>query len=81
MKRPYPVAGLFVTTLALWLVSIGCAVVTAVTFRIEPTTPLTGQLPLPVFLGAATALGSGLFALWTGWRGCRALDYLVATAR
>lgn len=81
MKRPHPVAGMFVATLALWLLSIACAVVAAVTFRTDPTAGLTGQVPLPMFLGAAAALGSGLFALWTGWRACWALDYLVATSR
>jgi hypothetical protein len=81
MKRPHPVAGMFVATLVLWLLSIGCAVITVVTFRIDPTAGYTGQVPLPAVLGAAAALGSGLFALWTGWRACRALDYLVVTAR
>ena len=77
MKRPYPVAGMFVATLMLWLLSIGCMLITVFTQGIDSTTEFTGQASLPAILGAVAALGSGLFALWTGLRACRALDYLV----
>lgn len=81
MKRPYPVAGMFVATLVLWAVSVGCAFLVAFTVGINPNAGLTGQpSPLVVF-GAVAALGAGIFAIWTGWRACRALDYLVRTVR
>ncbi|WP_417215198.1 hypothetical protein [Arthrobacter sp.] len=76
MKRPHPVSGLYVVTIVLWLVSLGCAAVAATTFD-----PAAVGLSLPTALAGAAAIGSGLFALWTGWRACRALDFLVATTR
>ena len=81
MKRPHPVAGMFVAALVLWLLSIVCALVTVFTVGIDPTAGFTRQASLPAVFGAVAALGSGLFALWTGWRACRALDYLVDKAR
>lgn len=72
---------MFKATLVLWLVSIACTLITVFTVGIDPTTGFTGKASLPAILGAVAALGSGLFALWTGWRACRALDYLVDKAR
>lgn len=76
MDRPYPVAGLFATTCVLWLASIGCAAYAAATFDFSAAGP-----SLSTLLAATAALAWGLFALWTGWRACRALDFLVSTAR
>lgn len=76
MKRPHPVAGLFVATIVLWLVSVACGAIAAVTFD-----PEAARLSLLAALAAVAAIGSFLFCLWTGWRACRALDFLVATTR
>lgn len=81
MKRPHPVAGMFAATLVLWLVSIGCTLFVAFTVGIDPNAGLVGQQSLLAVFGAVAALASLLFALWTGWRACRALDYLVKAAR
>ena len=81
MKRPHPVAGTFLATLMLWLLSIVCALVAVFMFGIDPAAGFTGQVSLPTVFGAVAALGSSLFALWTGWRACRALDYLVDKVR
>lgn len=81
MKRPHPVAGMFAATLVLWLVSIGCTLFAVFAVGIDPNAGLAGQTSvLTVFAGVA-AMGAGIFALLTGWRACRALDYLVNTAR
>ena len=81
MKRPHPVAGTFAATLVLWLVSIGCILFVAFTVRVVPNAGLAGQQSLLAVFGVIAALGSLLFALWTGWRACRALDYRVNAAR
>lgn len=76
MNRPHSVSGMFVATLVLWLVSIGCGIAAGITFDpgADPVQPL-------VVVGAVAAVASAIFALWTGWRACRALDYLVASVR
>lgn len=81
MKRPLPVAGMFAATLVLWLLSLGCAVFALFTQGIDPIAEFTGQPSVPAVVSAVAALGSALFALMTGWRACRALDYLVDKAR
>ncbi len=79
MNRPHSVAGMFVATLVLWLVSIGCGIAAGLTLNWNAD-PVQQMQPL-VIIGAVAAVGSAIFALWTGWRACRALDYLVASAR
>ncbi|WP_104104735.1 hypothetical protein [Arthrobacter sp. 08Y14] len=81
MNRPHPVAGMFAATLVLWLVSIGCTLFAAFTVGINPNAGLAGQPSLLAVFAAVAAVGAGVFAIWTGWRACRALDYLVRTAR
>ncbi|KAD3455957.1 hypothetical protein GD627_14695 [Arthrobacter yangruifuii] len=81
MKRPHPVAGMFAATLVLWLVSVGCTLFAAFTVGIDLGAGLAGQQSLLAVLAAVAAVGAGIFAIWTGWRACRALDYLVRTAR
>ena len=81
MKRPHPVAGMFAATLVLWLASFGCTLIAAFTVGIDPNAGLTGQQSLPAVFAAVAAVGAGVFAIWTGWRACRALDYLVRTTR
>ncbi|MGP5607728.1 hypothetical protein [Arthrobacter rhombi] len=79
MNRPHSVAGMFVATLVLWLVSIGCGIAAGLTLNWSAD---QGQQMQPlVIIGAVAAAGSAIFALWTGWRAGRALDYLVANAR
>ena len=81
MNRPHSVTGMFAATLVLWLVSIGCTLFAAFTVGIDPNAGLTGQPSLLAVFAAVAAVGSVVFAIWTGWRACRALDYLVRTAR
>ena len=72
---------MFAATLVLWLVSIGCTLFVAFTVGIDPIAGMAGQTSLLAVFGAVAAVGAGIFAIWTGWRACRALDYLVRTAR
>lgn len=76
MKRPHPTAGLFAMALVLWVSSAGLAVAAVVGFD-----PAADRMSLPAALAGAAAIGSTLLLLWTGWRACRALDFLVATTR
>lgn len=81
MTRPHSVTGMFAATLVLWLVSIGCTLFAASTVGIDPNAGLAGQPSLLAVFAAAAAASAGVFAVWTGWRACRAQDYLVRTAR
>lgn len=72
---------MFAATLVLWLVSFGCTLFVAFTVGIDPIAGMAGQTSLLAVFGAVAAVGAGIFAIWTGWRACRALDYLVRTAR
>ena len=80
MKRPHSVAGMFAAALVLWLLSVVFTLVTVFT-GIDPAAGYTGQSSLPIVFAAVAAIGSSLFFLWTGWRACRALDYLVHKMR
>ncbi|MCC3273506.1 hypothetical protein MUK71_01280 [Arthrobacter zhangbolii] len=81
MKRPHPVAGMFAATLVLWLASLGCTLFATFTVGIDPNAGIAGQPSLLAVFAAVAAVGAGIFGIWTGWRACRALDYLVRTAR